>query len=261
MANTLPRTRVATRPALADDELHVWRASLDLFPELLHRVENTLNANEKERAGRFLVPQGRERFLAGRGILRDLLGMYLEIGPGKVELSYGSQGKPSLSSVHNSKICFSVSHSQGMGLFVFARGSEIGVDIEEVKPDFRGMEIASHFFSGEEIAGLAKLPPTVVNEAFFGCWTRKEAYVKARGKGLSIPLRSFTVSSSAKEQSLRDEKGTVWSCYALEPAQGFSGAVVAAGENWKLRYYDWLAEVETAAPALLQPSDDCGGAD
>ena len=107
MANTLPRTRVAKRPALADDELHVWRASLDLFPELLHRVENTLNANEKERAGRFLVPQGRERFLAGRGILRDLLGMYLEIDPAKVELCYGPQGKPSLSSAHNSKICFS----------------------------------------------------------------------------------------------------------------------------------------------------------
>src|SRR3984893_7934645 len=125
MANTLPRTRVAERPALADDELHVWRASLDLFPELLHRVKSTLNANEKERAGRFLVPQARERFLAGRGILRDLLGMYLEIDPAKVEFCYGPQGKPSLSSAHNSKICFSVSHSQAIGLFVFARGSEV----------------------------------------------------------------------------------------------------------------------------------------
>jgi 4'-phosphopantetheinyl transferase len=261
MANSLPWTRLATPLALADNELHVWRASLDLSTELLHRVESTLNANEKERAKRFLIPQAREHFLAARGILRDLLGMYLEIDPAKVELRYGPQGKPSLSAVHNSEICFSVSHSQGMGLFVFARGNEVGVDMEESKPNFKGMEIASHFFSGEEIAGLAKLSPTQVNEAFFRCWTRKEAYVKARGQGLSIPLRSFTVSSSTKEQSLRDEKGTVWSCYALEPAQGFSGAVVAAGENWNLRYYDWSGEVETAAPALLPPSNDSGGAD
>jgi 4'-phosphopantetheinyl transferase len=255
MANSLPWIRVARPPSLADKELHVWRASLDFSPELLTRFKSTLNANEQKRAERFLIPQAREHFLAARGILRALLGMYLEIDPAKVELRYGPQGKPSLSSMHNSKICFSVSHSQGMGLLVFARGSEVGVDIEEIKPNFRGMEIASHFFSGEEIAGLGKLPPSAVNEAFFACWTRKEAFVKARGQGLGIPLKSFTVSASAKGQLLKDEKGRAWSCYALEPAQGFSGAVVAAGENWNLKYYDQSAEVETASPALLQPSD------
>jgi 4'-phosphopantetheinyl transferase len=259
MGNSLLWTRADTRPVLAGNELHVWRASLELSPSLFRRVENTLNADEKERAERFLVPQATEHFVSARGILRDLLGMYLGIAPAKVKLSYGAQGKPSLSPAHNSEISFSVSHSHGVGLFAFDSGSEIGVDVEQVKPNFRGMEIASHFFSEEEIAGLAQLPPALKNEGFFGCWTRKEAYVKAHGQGLSIPLRSFTVSFADKEQLLRDEKGAVWSCYALEPALGFSAAVVAAGENWKLRYYDWSAVMESAAPAL-QTSDECTGA-
>jgi 4'-phosphopantetheinyl transferase len=254
MANPLPWIRVAATPALGENELHVWRTSLDLSADLIHRVASNLNTSEKHRAERFLVPQAREHFLAGRGVLRDLLGLYLGIDPVKVELRYGPQGKPSLSAVHNSEIRFSVSHSQGMGLFVFGRGGEVGVDVEEVRPNFQGMEIASHFFSAEEIAGLAKVPPEVANQSFFGCWTRKEAYVKAGGKGLSIPLRSFSVSLSAKEQLLQDEKGAVWTCYALEPAEGFSGAVVASGENWRLRCFDWSAEVETPTPALLEPS-------
>src|SRR5260221_9930127 len=97
------------------------------------------------------------------------------------------------------------------------------------------MEIASHFFSEEEIAGLAKLPPKLADEAFFGYWTRKEAYVKAHGGGLSIPLRGFTVSVAESEQLLRDDAGARWSCYALEPAPGFAGAVVAAGGKWGLK--------------------------
>jgi 4'-phosphopantetheinyl transferase len=245
MANSLPWTSGSPLPALAQHELHVWRAFLDAPPMLLHRLESTLNADEKERAEKFLVPKARERFIAARGILRELVATYLEIEPEKVEFMYGPQGKPSLSSVHNSKVCFSVSHSREMGLFAFASDGEVGVDIEQVKPDFRGMEIASHFFSSEEIAALAKLAPELGAEAFFGCWTRKEAYVKARGQGLSIPLRSFTVSFADSKQLLRDETGVAWTCCALEPAPGFAGAVVAAGEDWSLRCWEWSAGVES----------------
>jgi 4'-phosphopantetheinyl transferase len=136
-------------------------------------------------------------------------------------------------------------------LFAVCGGAELGVDIEEVKSDFKGMQIASHFFSEKEIAELAKLPPKLVDEAFFECWTGKEAYVKARGQGLSIPLRSFTVGFGSREQLLQDEDGSRWSCYALEPAPGFAGAVVAAGEGWSLKYYDWSAGVEVEASVPL----------
>ncbi len=154
MGNSLPWVRAATPLTLADQELHVWRASLDLPPALLQRLAKTLSANENERAGRFLIAQACERFVAARGMLRQLLGMYLGIHPEKIEFHYGPKGKPSLSATHNSKVSFSVSHSQTMGLFAFAEGREVGVDIEEIKADFKGMQIASHFFSGEEIARL-----------------------------------------------------------------------------------------------------------
>jgi 4'-phosphopantetheinyl transferase len=241
MVNSLPWTFAPPLPALGQHELHVWRASLDTPPAILGRLESTLNAGEKERAEKFLVPQARERFVAGRGILRELVATYLEIEPQKVEFMYGPQGKPSLSTVHNSKVCFSVSHSREMALFAFAMDGEVGVDIEQVKPDFKGMEIAAHFFSSEEIAALAELAPELGAEAFFGCWTRKEAYVKARGQGLSIPLRGFTVSFADSKQLLRDETGAAWSCCALKPARGFAGAVVVAGENWSLKCGEWSA--------------------
>ena len=244
MVNSLPWSPTRTSPALAQHELHVWRASIDVPSLLLRRFESTLHANEKERAEKFLVPQGRERFVAARGILRELLATYLEIDPEKVDLQYGPQGKPSLSAAHKSQICFSVSHSQGMGVFAFARGCEVGVDVEQIRANFKGMEIASHFFSSEEIAALAKLPPELATEAFFGCWTRKEAYVKARGQGLSIPLRSFTVRFEDSQQLLRDEEGAPWNCYGLGPAAGFAGAVVAKGENWSLKYWEWSAGIE-----------------
>ncbi len=245
MANSLPWTSAPPLPALAQHELHVWRANLDVSPAVIRRLESTLNADETLRAEKFLVPHARERFVAARGILRELLARYLELEPEKIDFMYGPQGKPSLSSVHNSRVRFSVSHSREMGLFAFANCGEVGVDIEQVKPDFKGMEIASHFFSSEEIAALAKLPPELGVEAFFGCWTRKEAYVKARGQGLSIPLRSFTVSFANGNQLLRDETGAPWSCYALEPAPGFAGAVVAAGDNWSLKCWQWSAGAES----------------
>lgn len=247
MANSLPWMSAPTPPALAEHELHVWRASLDVPPLLLRKLESALKADEKERAEKFVVPQARERFIAARGILRELLATYLEIDPANVALEYGSQGKPSLSSAHKSKICFSVSHSLGMALFAFASGYEVGVDIEQIKANFKGMEIASHFFSSEEIAALAKLRPELAVDAFFGCWTRKEAYVKARGQGLSIPLRSFTVNFALSKQLLPDERGALWSCCALEPAPGFAGAVVAAGENWSLKHWEWSTGVDSLA--------------
>jgi 4'-phosphopantetheinyl transferase len=229
-------------PALAENELHLWRASLDISPELLDRFEKTLSTAEKDRADKFLVTHARERFIAGRGILRDLLAAYLEIEPRNVDFSYGDQGKPALSPTHKSEIRFSVSHSQSMALFAIGESSEVGVDIETVKTNFKGMEIASHFFSEEEIAALAKLPPEVQVSAFFSCWTKKEAYVKARGQGLSIPLRSFTVNFADSKQLLKDEQGAVWSCFGLEPAAGFLGAVVVAGENWRVKSWAVVQE-------------------
>lgn len=239
MSNSLPWVRATTPLTLSDKELHVWRASLDLPPALLRRIARALSADENERAGKFVIARARESFVAARGMLRQLLGMYLGLPPERIEFRYGPQGKPSLSEALNAKVSFSVSHSQGMGLFAFAGSGEVGVDIEEVKADFKGMQIASHFFSEIEAAGLAKLPAELADEAFFECWTGKEAYVKARGEGLTLALRDFHIGFVNGEQILRDEVGGEWSCYSLKPAPGFAGAVVASGEGWSLKYYEW----------------------
>ena len=187
MANSLPWVPATAPPTLADNELHVWRASLDLSSDVRERLQSTLNSDEKTRVERLLIEKAREHFVAARGILRELLGAYLGVDGGKIAFRYGPEGKPSLSPEHNSKISFNVSHSNGMGLFVFANDQEIGADIEYVKTDFRGMEIASRFFSEEESAALAKLPLGERDEAFFVCWTKKEAYVQKRtDRGLAF---------------------------------------------------------------------------
>jgi 4'-phosphopantetheinyl transferase len=251
MGNSLSWFPAATPLTLSGNELHVWRASLDLSPAVRERFQDTLNLDEKKRAERFLIPEARERFVAARGILRELLGAYIGVEARRVGLTYGAEGKPSLAPEHNSKVCFNLSHSHGMGLFAFAKDHEVGADIEHIKKEIRGIDIASHFFSKDEIAALTELPPNRVDEAFFGCWTRKEAYVKAHGQGLSFPLRNFTVEFSKQIQVLQDEAGVSWSCYAVEAAPGFACAVVAEGKNWSLKYREWSAGLKSVAVAPL----------
>jgi 4'-phosphopantetheinyl transferase len=229
----------AKPPVLADHELHVWRATLDASSPRREQLQETLNSDEKRRAEKILVSGAREHFLVARGMLRELLGAYLGIGAAEVSFDYGAQGKPALSAKHNSEIRFNISHSHGAGLFVFAKNHDVGADIEYVRRDVRGSEIASHFFSAEEVARLSKLPPQLADEAFFGCWTRKEAYVKAHGEGLGIPLRSFSVEFTESKQILEDDAGVRWSCYALNVAPSFAAAVVAEGEHWNVKYCEW----------------------
>ena len=175
MATSLPWVPAAKPAVLAEKELHVWRASLSLAPGTLERLEATLSAEERARAEKFLVPRARESFVAARGILRELLGAYLGIDAHQVTFRYGAQGKPFLAPIHDSQLSFNASHSHGMGLFAFAESGEIGIDIEQVRADFKGMEIASRFFSEQEIAALKQLTREAATEAFFRCWTRKDA--------------------------------------------------------------------------------------
>lgn len=233
--------RTATPPWLAENELHVWRAFLDLSPARNEEFSNLLSFDEKARADKFVVPHARHRFIAGRGIVRKLLGAYLGLAADKVKLNYSSEGKASLAAKHESGVCFNISHSEGLGLFVFGGKGEVGVDVEKIKADFKGMEIASRYFSDEEATELAAVQRGLTDEAFFKCWTKKEAYVKAHGMGLALPLRSFTVRFAEDTQFLRDPDGRGWSCYEVKPEEGYVGAVVAAGRNWSLRYCEWNA--------------------
>ncbi|MGA9977113.1 MAG: 4'-phosphopantetheinyl transferase superfamily protein [Candidatus Sulfotelmatobacter sp.] len=229
------------RLALDEDEVHVWRASLDCGERVLRQFEGTLAPDEKNRAQRFVFQPDRNSYIAARGILRELLGRYLSQTPDEIEFDYGPQGKPALRNESSQRpVQFNVSHSHGVALFAFAVGRQVGVDVELVRPDFAGEKIAERFFSPQEVMELRSLPPAVQDEGFFLCWTRKEAYIKARGEGLQIPLKSFHVSLTPGEPTrLQADDGSRWRLRSLRPEGRYVGAVVGEGKDWRLRGWEW----------------------
>jgi 4'-phosphopantetheinyl transferase len=226
---------------LAENEIHIWRAHLDGQQTPLGRLAATLTSEEKERAKRYFFERDRTRFVVSRGILRELLGRYLSCTPREIEFEYSSQGKPSLRRQGSGRpIRFNISHSHGLGLFAFALGRNLGVDVELVRPDFGAEEIAARYFAPQEIAELRILSPSLRADGFFLCWTRKEAYIKARGEGLQIPLDSFYVSlTPGQKEQLHSADAMRWRMQSLRPDQGYVGALVGEGQGWSPRYWGW----------------------
>jgi 4'-phosphopantetheinyl transferase len=222
-----------------EDEIHVWSATLDREPEVLRELEGVLSQEERVRAGRFHFVRDRSRFIVARGLLRELLGGYLHKAPAELQFSYGQYGKPSLSAGNSSSgICFNLSHSSGIVALAIARERNLGIDIEHIRPDFAGEDIARRHFSEREMSALLSLPPEARDTAFFHCWTRKEAYIKARGLGLQIPLDSFSVSllPGGPAQFLSGVE-PCWRLAAYHPADGYAAAVVYDGAPASFKYF------------------------
>jgi len=226
---------------LGENDIHLWRASLDCEEAVLRRLETSLSAEEKSRAAKFVFAPDRDHFIAARGILRELLARYLEDSPSAVKIAYGKQGKPTLSGPNLDRpLHFNLSHSRGLAVYAFSVRREVGVDLEPIRSDFATDDIAERFFSPAEIKELGSLPPDLKAEGFFQCWTRKEAYIKARGEGLQIPLDSFSVTLTPGEpEQLSSADSARWSLRAFQPAEGYAGAVVGEGNGWELRCWQW----------------------
>lgn len=228
---------------LAPGGIHIWRATQTVEPAVLSRLYVLLDAEEKARAERFVFQRDRDRFIAGRGVLRELLAAYIGCAPAGIGFDYGPQGKPSLRAREPEalgRIRFNTSHSHGLAAFAFALDCELGVDVELIRSDFGGEEIAERFFSRDEVAELMSLPAEARAEAFFLCWTRKEAYIKARGQGLQIPLASFSVSlTPGQPEQLCAVDASRWELRSFQPKEAYAGALVAEGKGHSLRYFDW----------------------
>jgi 4'-phosphopantetheinyl transferase len=177
---------------LRDEEVHVWHRPLQPSQSEVADLAKWLSPDELERAQRFRFERNRNEFIFSRGMLRTLLGSYLGNSPADLRFAYSPHGKPSL--LDNNPLNFNLSHTEGMMVCAFARHREIGVDIEKIRQDFKVEEIAERFFSIAERQALREIPEHSRYAAFFRCWTRKEAYIKARGEGLSHPLHQFDVS-------------------------------------------------------------------
>lgn len=234
-----------TKPTLAESELHVWVASLNRPQALRDRLWQHLAADEQERAKRFYFDRDRNHYVVARGLLRQLLGHYLQRPAEQIEFAYGEHGKPALAAQLGSNVRFNLSHAQGIALLAFARNREVGVDIEQVRPLDDGEQIAERFFSKNEVAEFTAVPAAQKPQAFFNCWTRKEAFIKVIGEGLSCPLDSFDVTlkpgdPAALLQVQGSQKAAArWKLLNLEPATGYAGAVIAEGQDWELKTWQW----------------------
>ncbi len=205
---------------------------------------HTLASDEQARAERFYFNRDRDRFIAAHGVLRAILGRYLNKTPKSLSFCYGSHGKPALARESGGDaIRFNISHSDGVALYAVSRGREVGIDLELIRDGLEIEEIAGRFFSRLELATLCALPTDVRKYAFFLCWTRKEAYIKARGEGLSLPLDQFDVSlipgEPVKLMSTRPDSGEAlrWSLQELSIEPGYVAALAVEGHRRSLAYW------------------------
>jgi 4'-phosphopantetheinyl transferase len=221
-----------------DDNIHVWHVELDREQSEIAHLESTLSADEKARADRFHFLNDRNRFIVARGFLRGLLGGYLQQAPAGLQFSYGQHGKPSLAGRESSTgLSFNVSHSSGLAVYAIARNRNLGIDVEHVRPESAGEEIAKRYFSAREVSELRSLPPEAKVQGFFNCWTRKEAYLKATGMGLQIPLNSFTVSLAPDQPAqFLDGVESCWQLAAYQQADGYAAAVAYDGTPSSIKY-------------------------
>ncbi len=240
-------------PVIWPNEVHVWKINLKASG-LCDRREILAN-DERLRASRFRFHTDSDGFIAARSSLRTILARYLRIRPAELEFGLNPFGKPHLIGGHDQLgLRFNLSHSRDMALLAVARNREVGVDVEFRRADFATDEVARRFFSRAERNQLGAIAPEQKTEAFFNCWTRKEAYIKARGEGLSFPLDQFDVAFApdalpALLGNRRDaSEVSRWSFEELSPADGYAAALTVEGNFSRLLLWDF------------QSSADCGGA-
>lgn len=230
---------------LTEHVVDVWKASLERNPSELDGLRQTLAPDEQKRADRFRFEKHRDRFIVGRGVLRAILGRYLDRRPNQLRFQYTLHGKPMLPA-ESEILSFNLSHSHDLVLYAVTQGREIGIDLEFIRKNINLLGIAKRFFSPQEYSQLQAIPKSSQLQTFFECWTRKEAFIKAKGDGFSLPLHQFDVSIGPDKPAalLRTEwnpaEAANWSLRSLNPAPGYAGALAVEGRHWNLR--NWIFE-------------------
>jgi 4'-phosphopantetheinyl transferase len=194
----------------------------------------TLSHDERHRSARLRFARDRQRFIAARGVLRALLGRYLGTRPSQIRFAYNAFGKPELSPEFGSRLRFNLAHSADLALIAITTDAAIGVDLEYIRPQPDYIDIARSVFSAAEVDQLNRLPSHLHPEAFLSCWTKKEAYMKARGEGLANLEGTPTDAVLPRR----------WSLYTLQPAPGYIGALAIEGRGRRLLQWHWQASLE-----------------
>ncbi len=224
---------------------HVW--CIDLGAKLsVSQCFRLLSDDEKERAAKFRFEKDRQHFIIARGTLREILALYLSEKPANIEFEYEKNGKPFLP---RNPLQFNLSHAGEIALIGLTKNNIIGVDVEVINRKVEVERVAQHFFAKGEINALMSLPQTQRHEAFFNCWTRKEAFIKATGDGLSFPLDQFEVTLKPNEKAALlathfDEKEREkWSLFNLEIKEGYKAALAVKGKINEIKRFDWTSHL------------------
>jgi len=233
-------------PQLGENDVHVWAFYLDVSPASLQRFESFLSLDERERASRFHFEQHRNRYVAGRGWLRELLGAYVDVSPDKIKFDYGLYGKPAFSQQSARKdIDFNLAHSDSFAVAGVTHTGPLGLDLERVRPLEDMGELVKRFFSQRESSLFEQLKREKQLSGFFNLWTRKEAWLKATGQGISHYLNQVEVSF-LPEQSARLLKlpegfppAHEWSLHDLNPGCGLKGALAIAAKEARISCWQW----------------------
>ncbi|CAG9933603.1 4'-phosphopantetheinyl transferase family protein [Candidatus Nitrotoga arctica] len=230
-------------PQLQAGELHIWKIELDYDNGHWQPLMALLSDDEQIKADRYRFDKLRLRYIAGRAALRKLLGGYMGREPEALIFDYNDYGKPSLQNIDNG-LCFNVSHSGETMLAAFVLNSEVGIDIEAIQQNIDYVDICQRWFSVQENNALQDLPEEQRIAAFFRAWTRKEAYIKARGIGLSYSLNRFSVSLDESSSALLEhhdcpQEIKSWQIYNIEVSSAYSAAVAIEAARWDIRHYNF----------------------
>lgn len=234
------------RPRACRDQVHIWRAHLNVPAQRVPRFARLLSPDEIRRAARLFFQADCRRFVVAHGVLRSILGRYLGVPPSELCFSYGPHGKPELVPTYaDGRLHFSLAHSHGLALYAVAYDRQVGVDLEYMHLRLADRAVAERFFSPVEAERLEALPEKEQGKAFYHCWTCKEAYIKARGDGLSLPLDCFEVSLAPDQDPVHlhtpedPAEATRWCLRGLDPGAGYAAAVAVEGFGWRFRRWMW----------------------
>jgi 4'-phosphopantetheinyl transferase len=234
---------------LSDDEVHVWQVDLKAWDKEASSLLEMLDGEERERAARFKFPEHRNQFIISRALLRRALGLYLRTEPRQIQFRTTPNGKPELaanSSLLINDLRFNLSHTAGATVFAIVHHRQLGVDVERIR-ETNTMELAERFFSAAEVQWLRSQPASDHIPSFYICWTAKEAYIKAEGEGLSLPLSSFGVLPVATDATSKlqldvygdPEESKRWSMWQLDLGPDLRAALAVEGSNCKVRLGQW----------------------
>ena len=231
---------------LAQEEIHVWLVGLEDADICLESCADCLSSAERDRAARFKFARDRKRYLIAHGALRSILATYLGVDAAAVDFDSGPAGKPKLAqNLAGSELEFNLSHSGEVALIAVTRGEEIGVDVERIREDFAFKPIAQRFFTANEVAALQELPVDLQREAFYKCWTSKEALLKAKGTGLSGSLDEVQIVLTTGAGVRITLAAGEWSLAELSSIGGYAAALAAKKFACRPKGYRWQ-------PALLE---------